>query len=373
MSEKIKILMVTGSLHIGGMENVAMNIARYIDKEQFQINFVVYGEEIGEYEAEVKALGGEVYHIPFPRQGASKYCKELRKVLESTGPYDVVHSHNLFPSGMVMRVAYKANVPIRIAHAHTNRDDSHLNIVRRWYQRIMRELMWKYCTQLFACSNKAGEYLFKDKFSREGFVMNNGVDIEKFSIDETTKKNLRNELGISTERIIGHTGRFVEVKNHSLLVDIFKSIYDSGENVKLMLIGDGPLKGSIEEKVRKLGLEDRVIFTGVRNDVPSLLSLMDVYVLPSTYEGVSVSLMEAQAAGIPFVVSESAYSAESRVTEYGTVLDLDSSIKVWKNAIIEQMNRGKLRNAAQVIIDKGYDTNSIIKYVQNKYYKSKEN
>lgn len=369
MIEKRKILMVTGSLRIGGMENVAMNIARYIDRNQFQINFVVYGNEIGEYEEEVKKLGGEVYHIPFPREGAKKYCRALKEIMKKTGPYEVVHSHNLFPSGMVMKVAHEANVPVRIAHAHTNRDDTHLNIVRKIYQRLMRGLVWKYATQLFACSQKAGNYLFQEKFGDSGFVMNNGVGTEKFFIDDNKKNMLKKELGISSEKIIGHTGRFVQVKNHSFLVDVFKSIYDSGENVKLMLIGDGVLKGNIEEKVRNLGIEDRVIFTGMRNDVYDLLSLMDVYVLPSIYEGVSVSLMEAQAAGVPFVVSTAAYSDESKVTEYGVALDLDAGINTWRDVIVEQMQRGKLKNATQIVIDKGYDTNTVVKYVQSKYYK----
>lgn len=373
MIKKKKILMVTGSLRIGGMENVAMNIARYIDENQFQINFVVYGDEIGEYENEVKKLGGKVYHIPFPREGARKYCGALEKIIKNTGPYDVVHSHNLFPSGMVMKVAHKAHVPVRIAHAHTNRDDTHLNLVRRIYQKYMRELMWKHATQLFACSQRAGIYLFQSKFNEYGFVMNNGVGTEKFLIDEYIKNELKKEFNISSEKIIGHTGRFVEVKNHSFLIDVFKAIYESGENVKMLLIGDGPLKKKIEEKVHDLGLEDRLIFTGMRNDVQNLLALMDVYVLPSIYEGVSVSLMEAQAAGVPFVVSTSAYSDESKVTEYGVAIDLNNSVEKWRDTVVEQMNHGKLKNAAQIVIDKGYDTSTVVKYVQEKYYKTKEN
>lgn len=365
---KKKILMVTGSLRIGGMENVAMNIARYIDRNQFQVNFVVYGPEIGEYEEEVKKIGGEVYHIPFPREGAIKYCKALEKIMKNTGPYDVVHSHNLFPSGMVMKIAHKEKVPVRIAHAHTNRDDTHLNLVRKIYQKCMRKLMWKHATQLFACSERAGNYLFQSKFSENGFVMNNGVGTEKFLIDESKKNRLKKEFNISSEKIIGHTGRFVEVKNHDFLIDVFKSICEKGENVKLLLIGDGSLKHAIEKKVHDLGLEDRVIFTGMRNDVHDLLALMDVYVLPSIYEGVSVSLMEAQAAGIPFVVSTSAYSDESKVTGYGVAVDLNKGIEAWGNAVIEQMNRGKLKNAIQIVIDKGYDTSTVVRFVQENYY-----
>lgn len=373
MSNRKKVLMLTGSLRVGGMENVAMNIIRYIDRNQFDIRFVVYGNDVVDYEKEVIELGGEVYHIPFPRNGSKKYCKALREIIDKTGPYDVVHSHNLFPSGLVMKVAHQARVPVRISHAHTNRDDTHLNIVRRVYQRIMRELMWKHSTQFFACSNRAGNYLFQDKFLRNGFVMNNGVGTEKFVTDESIKAKLRKEFEITNEKIIGHTGRFVEVKNHDFLIDIFKAISDCDENVKLILIGEGPLKEKIEKKVCKYGLTSKVIFTGMRSDVPNLLSLLDVYVLPSAYEGVSVSLMEAQAAGVPFVVSKSAYSDESKVTEYGTSLELSEGIEKWRDTIIEQMNRGKLRNAVQVVIAKGYDINSIIHFVQEKIYKTKEN
>lgn len=372
MSKRKKVLMVTGSLHVGGMENVAMNIARYIDRNRFDINFVVYGKEIGTYEDEVGALGGEVYHISFPREGSRKYCRALKEIIKQTGPYDVVHSHNLFPSGMVMKVAYETGVPVRIAHAHTNRDDSHLNIIRRIYQRIMREYIWRYATNYFACSNRAGTYLFQEKFNNKGFVMNNGVDIEKFRINEKTKEKLRIEFGINNEKVIGHTGRFDEVKNHSLLVDIFVSILKTGENVKLMLIGDGPLRPSIEEKIKNYGIEDKVILTGMRSDVPALLSLMDVYVLPSTYEGVSVSLMEAQAAGVPYVVSTTAYSDESKVTEYGVAVDLNADLAKWRDVIIEQMKHRKLANAKIIVSEKGYDTRSVVKYVQDNYYSQEE-
>lgn len=370
---KRKILMVTGSLHIGGMENVAMNIARYVDNSKFQVDFVVYGKEIGEYEKEVKVLGGEVYHIPFPREGARKYCFALRKILDTAGPYDVVHSHNLFPSGMVMKVAYDENVPVRIAHAHTNRDDTHLNVLRKIYQTIMRELIWRYSTQMFACSQKAGHYLFGDKFDNNGYVMNNGVATEQFVANLAVQNALKKEFGITSECVIGHTGRFVDVKNHRFLIDVFKSVCDKGENVKLLLVGDGPLKREIEEKVCDLGLSGKVIFTGMRTDVPQILSLMDVYVLPSKYEGVSVSLMEAQAAGVPFVVSESAFSDESKVTQYGVSVNLSDSIESWRDAVIQEMHRGKLKNARQIIIDKGYDSGTVIKYVQETYYTIKEN
>ena len=368
MEERKKILMVTGSLRVGGMESVAMNIARYVDRNRFEINFVVYGTEIGVYEDEVRALGGEVFHLPFPREGFVKYCRALKEVINHTGPYDVVHSHSLFPSGMIMKVAYESGIPIRIAHAHTNRDDSHLNIIRRIYQRRMREYMWKYATNFFACSNKSGNYLFQEKFKNKGFVMNNGVSTEKFMINEETKEKLRTEFGIKDEKVVGHTGRFDAVKNHSLLIDIFVSILKTGKKAKLMLIGDGPLRSSIEEKIKNYGIEDKVILTGMRSDVPALLSLMDVFVLPSTYEGVSVSLIEAQAAGVPYVVSTTAYSDESKVTEYGVAVDLHADVTIWRDVIIQQMKRRKFANAKKIV----YDTGSVVKYVEDHYYSSVE-
>ncbi len=368
MIKRKKILMVTGSLKVGGLENVAMNIMRHIDREKFDIHFVVYGDEFGAYEKEVETLGGKVYHIPFPRQGSKQFCKALRKIMLETGPYDIVHSHNLFPSGLVMMVAKHARVPVRIAHAHTNRDDRGLPLKRKLYQDTMRFLMHKYATAFFACSNRAGKYLFGDDFLKNGYVMQNGVSTGKFQASDTTVLSLKKEFGLENEKIIGHTGRFVEVKNHSFLVDIFKAVCEADENVKLMLIGDGPLRPEIEEKVKALGLDNKVIFTGMRDDVPALLSLFNVYALPSKYEGVSVSLMEAQAAGVPFVVSKSAYSDESRVTGYGTAMDLDAPVNEWRDAILSQMQRGKNKNAAQEFIKMGYDTEQIVRFVEENYY-----
>ena len=367
MKERKKILQVTGSLKVGGMENVAMNIIRYIDRELYDVRFVVYGDTIGEYEEEVKALGGEVYHIPFPNEGLFKYCKALDTLIKETGPYTVVHSHNLFPSGMVMKVAKNNNIPIRIAHAHTNRKDTNISIFRRVYQNIMRMLMKSNATYYFACSNRAGEYLFGNSFAQHGYVMLNGVDIDKFYVSEEKKEVLRREFGITTQKVIGHTGRFIEVKNHDFLVDVFANAL-SKRDIKLLLIGDGPLKEKIEVKVKEMGIEEKVCFAGLRYDVPELLSIMDVYVLPYQYEGVSVSLMEAQAAGIPFVASQSAYSKESKVTDYGVSLSLEDSINVWTDAVIEQIYRGKLINSKEIIKEKGYDIESIVRYIQNNFY-----
>lgn len=369
MGEKIKILQVTGSLRIGGMENVAMNIIRYIDRDKYDVRYVVYGDSIGEYEAEVKSLGGEVYHISYPHEGIIKYYNNLKKIIKTTGPYKVVHSHNLFPTGMVMLAAKRCNVPIRIAHSHTNRNDKDINLYRHIYQWLMRILIRKNATEWFACSKRAGIYLFGDNFLKTGFVMQNGVDTNKFIISNEIREKLLKDFGITTEKVVGHIGRFIEVKNHEFLLSVFaKALKNNNKNLKLLLVGDGPLRENIQLKAQHLGIEDNVIFAGMRNDIPELLSIMDVYVLPSLYEGVSVSLIEAQAAGVPFVVSKNAYSDESKVTDYGVQLGLNEPVDKWTNSIIEQISRGKLANAREIIKNKGYDVESIIRNVQSNYY-----
>lgn len=373
--EKIKILQVTGSLSVGGMENVAMNIFRFIDKDKFEINFVVYGEKKGQYEQEVISNGGNVYHIPFPHEGILKYCNSLKKIMVETGPYDVVHSHNLFPSGLVMKVAKTEKIPIRISHAHTNRNDKNISFYRKIYQFFMRNLMRKNSTYFFACSQKAGKYLFGKGFNgnkNNEFIMINGIDSEKFNISQDKVKILKKEFNIQNEKVVGHVGRFIEVKNHKFLINVFEKMLKQNTKLKLLLIGDGPLLNTIKKEVNDKNIENNVIFAGTRNNIPELLSIMDAFVLPSKYEGVSISLVEAQAAGIPFVVSESAYSDESKITGYGISLNLDESFDMWEKEIFKQIERGKLKNSQEIIENKGYDIKKIVKYLENTYYSKKE-
>lgn len=370
MNQKLRVLQVVGSLRIGGLENVAMNIIRYSNKEKFDFTYVVYGEEIGFYEEEVKTLGGKVIHIDFPHKGINRFKKELRNIMLSND-FDIVHSHNLFNSGLVMEIAVQCGIPIRIAHSHTNREEEKVSVPRRLFQSYMRYKINKYSTHRYACSNRAGLYLFGKSFKNDGIICNNGVLTNRFILPESfSKKEFKEKLGINeNEKVIGHIGRFVPVKNHILLIQLFEDIHKKYPETKLLLVGDGPLLNECKNYVVQKKIDSSVIFTGSRADIPYIFSIMDVFVMPSLHEGVSVALIEAQCTGTPYVVSDSAFVPESNITGYGTSLSLNERKEVWEMNVVIQMNRGKNVTALQQVKNKGYDIEDVITKLNLQYQK----
>ena len=215
MANKVHILQVTGSLRVGGLENVAMNIIRYSDKQKYAIDYLVYGEAVEPLEAEVEALGGRVFHIPYPHKGTVKYVLEMKRVMREYGPYDVVHAHSLFNSGFVMKAAYEMGIPIRISHGHSDRRNIKEKCLRDMYNRYMRYLINRYATQRIACSEGAGKYLYGKSYDESVFIMRNGVDAEKFRFDQEKRNAIKREFGWENNRIVGHIGRLAEVKNQN--------------------------------------------------------------------------------------------------------------------------------------------------------------
>lgn len=369
MHEKIKILLVTGSLNIGGMETVAMNIARYSNKDIFTVDFLVYGDNEYANEKEALELGCKIYRVPFPHSTPLTFEKNVRKILRDNGPYQIVHCHNLFNCGFVARAAFKEKVPVRISHSHTNRLIKNKSIVRNIYEWYMRKLINKYSTNYFACSKKAGKYLFGNTFLEEGYVLQNGIDIDKFKLNSIIRQKYRKKYNLNNNvMVIGQVGTLCDVKNHLFSLNVFKKLLEkSNEKYKLVFVGDGELRDLIKQRIKDLNLTRDVIMLGRRNDVPALLSMFDLYFMPSKYEGVSVALMEAQTAGLPCVVSDTACAPEVKVTNQIEILKLDQEIESWALAIERVVTTGRYINAAYKIKEKGYDIKSIIKNLNKKY------
>lgn len=369
MHEKIKILLVTGSLNIGGMETVAMNIARYSNKDIFTVDFLVYGDNEYANEKEALELGCKIYRVPFPHSTPLTFEKNVRKILRDNGPYQIVHCHNLFNCGFVARAAFKEKVPVRISHSHTNRLIKSKSILRNIYEWYMRKLINKYSTNYFACSKKAGKYLFGNTFLEEGYVLQNGIDIDKFKLNSIIRQKYRKKYNLNNNvMVIGQVGTLCDVKNHLFSLNVFKKLLEkSNEKYKLVFVGDGELRDLIKQRIKDLNLTRDVIMLGRRNDVPALLSMFDLYFMPSKYEGVSVALMEAQTAGLPCVVSDTACAPEVKVTNQIEILKLDQEIESWALAIERVVTTGRYINAAYKIKEKGYDIKSIIKNLNKKY------
>lgn len=366
----IRISHIIGKWIGGGVESVVMNYYRYIDKSKIQFDFICDSDSTNIPYEEIEKLGGSVILVP-PYQHIFKYDRELSKVFKENN-YKIVHSHINTLSIFPLRIAKKCGIPVRIAHSHstTNKKEWKKNLIKQ----ILRPFSKIYATDYFACSELAGRWLFGNKEFDKGnvYILNNAIDVEKFRYNENTRKKVRKELNIADDTfVIGHIGRFVAQKNHTFLIDIFNEIHKERPNSILLLVGQGPLKEMIKEKVKKLGLNDSVIFLGQRKDANRLYQAMDVFVLPSLYEGLPVVGIEAQASSLACIFSDS-MTKETKVLENSQFISLNDSLDTWKEYILKASQASK-KNTLEFMKKKGYDIAKEVEKLGDKYKKVMEN
>lgn len=346
--EPIHIAQVVGKMLNGGVEAVVMNYYRHIDRSKVQFDFIVDEDSTYIPRREIESLGGRIFIIP-PYQKINKYIPALIKLFKENN-YKIVHSHINTLSVFPLYAAKKAGVPIRIAHNHSTAAPG------EWKKNILkytlRPFAKVYATHYAACSRYAGEWLFGKKSMERGevTVFNNAIDLDKFKYDENVRNEVRKELGLEGKFVIGHVGRFCYQKNQEFLVDVFEEVYKQNSNAVLMLVGDGTDRKKIEEKVRKLRGE--VILLGNRTDVYRLYWAMDVFVLPSRYEGLGIVVIEAQTAGLPCVVSD-AVPSEAKILEGTEMLNLEKP-KEWAEQILER-ERVPKKDTTEAIQRAGFD------------------
>lgn len=335
----LRILHVVGGMNRGGVETWLMHILRNIDRDRFQMDFLVHTDQPCPYDDEARSLGCQI----IPCLSPSKpwlYARNFKRILREEGPYDIVHSHVHHFSGYVLWLAKQAGVPIRIAHSHsgTSEVDAHVSFLRRIYLNLMKGAISRYATTGLAASCLAGPSLFGQDWSKDPRwrVLYCGVDLTPFKtpVDGLV---LRRELGIPDDAfVMGHVGRFIEVKNHLFLLEIAAAVVQKEPLTRLLLVGDGSLRPVIEAKIQQMGLTPYVILAGARSDVPQLMqSVMDVFLLPSFYEGLPVVGMEAQAAGIPLILSDVITKELDRVKPLIKRLSLSQGVSEWAKAVVE--------------------------------------
>ena len=319
----IIVAQIMGKWVGGGVESVIMNYYRHLDHSKVQIDFICDEDSTRIPYDEIKKLGGRVFLVP-KYQNLPKYLKALEKLFKEN-QYRIVHSNINTLSVFPLYAAKKAGVPIRISHSHSTSNPKEWK--RNLIKNILRPFSKRYATDYFACSELAGRYLFGNKAFDQGKVkiIHNAIDIEKFKFDEVARKKLRKGFGIKDSTIvIGHVGRFVQQKNHTFLVDVFNEYYKKNPDSKLLLVGSGPLEDEIKKKVERLGLKDSVLFLGQRDDINKLYSVVDVFCLPSLYEGLPVVGVEAQAAGLPTIFSNR-ISKEVIVSSYAKIVSIQDT------------------------------------------------
>jgi len=303
----MRILHVLGTLDRGGVETWLLQVLRHIDRQKYQMDFLVHTTEKGAYDDEVRALGAQIIPCLRPSRPAL-YAKNFFSIIREYGPYDVVHSHVHHYSGYVLALAALCGVPVRIAHSHsdTRSVDSSAGLGRRMYLNAMKALMRIAGTCGLAVSTEAGKELFGTGRQALAWRLQAlGIDFLPFEV-EVDKRQMRSALGIPVNAlVVGHVGRFSQPKNHAFLVEIAREVISRRETVVFLLVGDGELRLAIQDKVRRYSLDKNFIFTGPRSDVPLLMKgAMDVLLFPSLHEGFPLALLEAQAAGLKCLIAD---------------------------------------------------------------------
>ena len=323
-----RILQVVTYMGRGGIETMLMNYYRRMDREKIQFDFLVHRDFRADFDDEIEALGGHIYRIPAMNPASGSYRKALADFFREH-PYRVVHCHLNYMSGVVLAAAKQAGVPVRIAHAHT------ASMAPGWKQAVRR--LCKYlipltATHRFACSTEAGRAIFgKADFA----ILANAIDAAAFAPDEKLRSEVRSELALGDAFTVIHVGRMIYAKNHEFLLDAFRALLDTEPGAKLVLVGDGELRPQIEAKAAQLP-RDSVLLLGTRSDTPRLLQAGDVFAFPSRFEGMPVTMIEAQAASLPCVISDTV-TDECSVTELVRSLPIDDP-KLWAEAILAVRN-----------------------------------
>lgn len=369
-NKTIRIAQIMGKWIGGGVEAVVMNYYKNINHDKVQFDFIFDDDSTDIPYDEIEALGGKIILIP-PYQKVLKYHKALKKVLKE-GNYKVVHSHINTLSVFSLFAAKCAGVPVRIAHNHstTNKKEWKKNLLKQ----VFRPFIKFFATDYFACTEHAGRWAFGNKKFKKGKVnvLNNAIELDKFQYDSKVRKIRRKELKIKDSTlVVGHAGRFVAQKNHSFIIDIFNEVHKINDDSVLLLVGQGPLMNQIKEKVKKLKLEDSVIFLGQRNDINELYQVFDVFLFPSLYEGLGIVLIEAQCSGLPCFASTEVPSI-ANVTGNLDFVDLDCSPEIWATFILNSADRTNRKSYIKEISDKGYNIKVENKKLEDyylKYYK----
>ena len=288
-----RVLQVIGGMNRAGAETMIMNTYRAIDREKIQFDFLVYSDKKQDYEDEILSLGGRVIRVSV--KNPLEYISKIDDVINKYGPYIAIHAHTLHNNAFAMLAAKRHKGVVRISHSHTTRNQVITSGVKRVYESLTKIIIKKESQVWLACGEEAGLYLFGERFKECGHVINNGIDLSLYDHCNPQCEDVKKEFQLDADIVIGNIGRLTEVKNHAFMLKIAEKLKERNLNFKMVFIGQGELKEQIQERIRKMNLDDVVVMTGVRSDIPDFLHIFDVFLMPSIFEGNPVTLIEAQA------------------------------------------------------------------------------
>lgn len=360
-NEPIRIAQVLGKMNSGGVESFIMNYYRNIDKEKIQFDFITDKNSTIPQEEEILSMGGKIIRVS-PYKNIFKYIIELKTIFKKN-KYKVVHSHLNTLSGFPLFAAYLADVPVRISHSHSTASKKEL--LKSLLKKILRHTSDIFATDCFACSTDAAIFQFGNKKVAKNKIiyLKNAINSHKFSYDEQKRINLRNKLNISENTFVyGHVGRFDSSKNHIFLLKLFYKLKNKNNDSKLILVGDGKERGFITELINKYNLKNDVILVGNVTNVEDYYQVMDFFLFPSLYEGLGMSLIEAQCSGLQCIASNYVplEAKISDLVEYRSVDKVDN----WLNFEIRKIDRKKYENC---VLENGYNIETESKKIEKIY------
>ncbi len=363
MPEPIRVLQIFTVLNRGGAETNIMNYYRKIDRTKIQFDFIVHRQEIGAYDQEILSLGGKIFRLPPINPFKLKNYKKQLNLFFNNNNYKIIHGQCCELGFYIYKEAFKRSVPVIIAHGHYTK---HIYDLKLPFKLFWKKSMIKYLNTYFSCGQLASISLFGKELAKQAFIMKNAVDSDDFAYNKNIDSEIRTELNAQETINFINVGSFVKSKNHDFAIDVFNEFLKIHSNSKMFFVGKGKLFQVLNEKINKLNLENKIIFLGVRNDVHQILQAMDFFLFPSIDEGLPVSLIEAQAAGLKCFISDGVPIESILINENVEVISLKKSPKFWAEQIYKSINHKK-QDLSKIIIESGYDINLNVKILENKY------
>ncbi|WP_026524663.1 glycosyltransferase family 1 protein [Butyrivibrio sp. MB2005] len=358
MDRKIKVLHIVGAMYPGGMENFIMNIYENIDKERFQFDFAVHVVKENGYDDKIRELGGKVFQLPRMMSHPIQNFNKLSNIINAEG-YDIVirHTANSLVAPQLM-VAKKAGA-ITVCHSHNETDPKKLAHF------LSRPILIKNTDVRLACSDNAGKWMYGNKSFE---VINNAIDLNKFEFRNEYKEQIVREFNLEGKHIYGHIANFIASKNHTFLIDVFAKIAEKDDKAILICLGEGDLKPDIQEKIKSLNLVTKVILTGIRHDAQAFFSAFDTMIFPSLFEGLPLTLIEAQVSGLPMLISDTITPNVSVTDGLITRKSLSDSAESWADEAISIRNKNEQSDRScqrESIRSHGYDLEQLVSWYED--------
>lgn len=362
----VRVLHVLQRMEAGGTQALLMNLYRNIDRDKLQFDFLVEYEQKQFYDEEIESLGGRIYRASVREDlNLPRFIGFLKQFFKEHREYAIVHCHTYSIGYFVLKAADEAGVNVRIAHSHNNS----MSGLTKPLKIVLRSLFSVYANYFMACSDEAGRFLFGD---RDFLVVKNAIDVNRFAFDEATRVQVRSDLGLGDALVVGNVGRLHHQKNQAFLLDIFKELSDIRSDVKLLLVGNGALREELVSKASALGIANNLILLSNRKDMDRLYQAMDVFVLPSLYEGLGVVAIEAQSSGLPTICS-SGVAEDANISPLFTRMSLDDPPKIWAEAIVKVSGLRDCASGASGAKSHGFDVKDNALKMQEWYLAEAEN